>query len=137
MLILVHIHNLKDIHVHVCNCIHTRTGHSTCHQPSHTRLTNIDIASLLQQLSSNAAKWRGIGIYLGFRANELDTIQSKPALFTEAPVSWLEEMLAQWLQWAPGDSRGSTNFATLEDLKTALNKAGLGATAHGHSPLHE
>ena len=39
-------------------------------------------------------------------------------------------MLSQWLQWAPGDSRGSTSFATLEDLKTALNQAGLGATAH-------
>ena len=39
-------------------------------------------------------------------------------------------MLAQWLEWAPGDSRGSTSFATLEDLKAALYQAGLGATAH-------
>ena len=39
-------------------------------------------------------------------------------------------MLAQWLQWAPGDSRGSTSFATLEDLKAALNQAGLGAIAY-------
>ena len=111
--------------------IHTDTGHSTCLQQLHTRLTNIHIASLLQQISSHAAKWRGIGICLGFTANELDTIQSKPALFTEAPSSWLQEMLAQWLQWAPGDSRGSTSFATLENLRTALSQAGLGAAAHG------
>ena len=39
-------------------------------------------------------------------------------------------MLAQWLQWAPGDGRGSTSFATLEDLKAALNQARLGTTAH-------
>ena len=44
-----------------------------------------------------------------------------------SPVSWLSAMLSQWLQWAPGDSQGSTSFATLEDLKAALNQ---GATAH-------
>ena len=39
-------------------------------------------------------------------------------------------MLVQWLQWAPGDGRGSTSFATLEALKAAFSQAGLGATAH-------
>ena len=120
----------------------TNTGHfapsqppnsvssSTVNQSTCTVLTIGHYASLVQQLSKDAAKWRKIGIYLGFGANELDTIQSKPALFTEAPTSWLSEMLSQWLQWAPGDSRGSTNFATLEALKTALDQAGLAATAH-------
>ena len=103
---------------------------STVNHSTHTVLTSGHYASLIQQLSKYAAKWRDIGIYLGFTTNELDIIQSKPALQTEAPTSWLQEILSQWLQWAPGDSRGSTSFATLENLKTALSRAGLGATAH-------
>ena len=103
---------------------------STVNHSTHTVLTSCHYASLIQQLSSDAAKWREIGIYLGFSANELNVIQSKPALFTEAPTSWLQEILSQWLQWAPGDSRGSTSYATLENLKIALSRAGLGATAH-------
>ena len=38
-------------------------------------------------------------------------------------------MLQKWFQWAPGDSRGSTNHANLKDLINALNKADLGETA--------
>ena len=34
------------------------------------------------------------------------------------------------MQWAPGDSRGSTGFTTLDSLKAALIKAGLAAAAH-------
>ena len=104
---------------------------STVNHSTHsTVLTSGHYASLIQQLSSDAAKWRDIGIYLGFTTNELDIIQSKPALYTQGPTSWLQEILSQWLQWAPGDSRGSTSFATLETLKTALSRVGLGATAH-------
>ena len=87
-------------------------------------------ASLLQQLTEDASNWREIGTHLGFRSGELDNIQSNPLLLSNAPTSWLSTMLTQWLQWAPGDSRGSTSFATLEHLKTAFNQAGLGATAH-------
>ena len=68
-------------------------------------------------------------MYLGFLPFELDVIQAGPFLLATAPRSWLSTMLAQWLQWAPGDSRGSTNFATLENLKHALYQAGLGVTA--------
>ena len=39
-------------------------------------------------------------------------------------------MLNAWYQWAPGDGRGSTSFATLEDLKAALVKCGLEITAN-------
>ena len=103
---------------------------STVNHSTHTVLTSGHYASLIQQLSSDVVKWREIGIYLGFSANELNLIQSKPALFTEAPTSWLQEIISQWLQWAPGDSRGSNSFATLENLKSALSRAGLGTTAH-------
>ena len=42
-----------------------------------------------------------------------------------APNSWLNAMLADWLQWEPEDSRGSKKFAMLEDLKVALRESGL------------
>ena len=94
------------------------------------RLTDDHHSVLLKQLTKHAASWREIGTYLGFTQGQLNNIQANQFLATNSPVSWLSAMLSQWLQWAPGDSRGSTNFATLEDLKTALNQAGLGATAH-------
>ena len=87
-------------------------------------------SSLLKQLQEHSVKWREIGLFLGFRPSELDEVQVRPLLVATAPRSWLSAMLALWLQWAPGDSRGSTSFATLEALKTALNQAGLGVTAH-------
>ena len=88
-----------------------------------------DLPSLLRQLKNHAAKWREIGIHLGFLSGELDNIGARPNLSQGAPVSWLVAMLEEWLQWAPGDGRGSTSFATLEDLKNALNETGLGAIA--------
>lgn len=66
---------------------------------------------------------------LGFLPNELDVIERKPLLIPDGPNSWLDAMLTEWLQWAPGDGRESTNFATLESLSEALNKAGLVETS--------
>ena len=66
---------------------------------------------------------------LRFTASELFTIQASPAHFANAPSSYLEAMLAIWQQWAPGDARGSKNYATLELLKTAVDRAGLGRVA--------
>ena len=43
-----------------------------------------------------------------------------------APGSWLSAMLEAWLEWKPGDSRGTVS---LESLKKAVDKAGLGRTA--------
>lgn len=45
------------------------------------------------------------------------------------PVSWLRIMFTEWCEWASGDSRGSTKYATLENLKFAVMRAGLGFTA--------
>ena len=50
-----------------------------------------------------------------------------------APVSHLGAMLEEWIQWAPGDSRGSKSFATIGSLKKALSETGLGAAAHDFS----
>ena len=95
-----------------------------------TRLAEDHHAVLFKQLQRYAAKWKEIGISLGFFPGELNNIQAKALLLENSPTSWLSELLAQWLQWAPGDSRGSNKFATLEELKSALRKTGLGATAH-------
>ena len=81
---------------------------------------------LLSQLKIHAAKWRDIGTYLGFGQGELDIIQSKPMLVTQGPVSYLNEMLSWWFQWAPKDGRGSKDFATLGALKSAMSQAELG-----------
>ena len=94
------------------------------------RLSDNHHSVLLKQLTKHAAAWKEIGTYLGFTQGQLDNIQANQFLAMNSPASWLSAMLAQWLQWAPGDSRGSTSFATLENLKTALNQTGLGATAH-------
>ena len=51
-------------------------------------------------------------------------------LTASAPNSYLEEMLTQWLEWTPGDERGSTGFATKKALRVALLRANLGQLAH-------
>jgi hypothetical protein len=66
---------------------------------------------------------------LGFKDQELDYIMSTPWLLTEAPQSWLRQMLTEWLEWAPGDGRGSIGFATKEALSGALQQANLGVVA--------
>jgi hypothetical protein len=77
-----------------------------------------------------ATKWRDIGRQLGFKKGEMINIENHPGLLVEAPESYLREMLSMWLQWAPGDARGSTGFATRESLRAALLKANLGQLAH-------
>ena len=95
-----------------------------------TRLNEKDHhTKLLDVLAVHASKWRVIGTYLGFTQSELEIIQSRPMLLTQAPLSYLNEMLSMWYQWAPGDGRGSEDFATLGALKHALSHAGRGRTA--------
>ena len=48
-----------------------------------------------------------------------------------APGSFLREMLAEWLQWAPSDGHGHSGYATIQALQEALRKAKLGVVAEG------
>ena len=67
---------------------------------------------------------------LGFLEGELDNIQSNPVLLTQTPPkSWLSEMLSQWLQWGPGDARGSEDYASIDSLKKALLNLNLAQLA--------
>jgi hypothetical protein len=93
------------------------------------RLAESDMTTLLGRLDGRAHQWRDIATHLGFRQTELDNIQARALLLQGSPQSWLRAMLSEWLEWAPNDSRGSSSFATLQALKDALNKSGVGATA--------
>ena len=73
--------------------------------------------------------WERIAQGLGFTANEISIIRATPALHAGAPRSYLDAMLEEWQQWAPGDARGSPCYATLDALREAVDRAGLGLTA--------
>ena len=97
---------------------------------SATHLNDVNHGAIYEKLAPRAAKWRDIGKQLGFKEEEMDNIQSNPMLMMQSPPeNYLRAMLSQWLQWAPGDGRGSTGFATRESLRAALLKANLGQLA--------
>ena len=94
------------------------------------RLRDSDFVQIYQTLKSGAYRWRDIGMAIGFKATELDMIESNPMLLTQGPpLSFLSHMLSYWLQWAPGDGRGSDSYATYGNLSAALWKANMGALA--------
>ena len=86
-----------------------------------------DHGALGEVLCEYAAQWKDIALALGFRPAELHVIQSYPLLLLRAPVSLLNEMLSQWLQWFPGDERGSWYFPNKKYLQKALLHIGLSA----------
>ena len=94
-----------------------------------TRLSEQDFARISAKLSPHSSRWRRIGEGLGFTPAELSNIEAAPLLLPGAPVSYLSAILSGWLQWAPGDARGSRDYATLQSLRTAVDNAGLGLTA--------
>ena len=92
-------------------------------------LSDQDFPIIREKLRPHSTKWKDIGEDLGFTPSELDTIEAAPSLLHDAPWSYLRAMLSKWLQWAPGDARGSSEYANLNSLKRAMDKAGLGRTA--------
>ena len=81
---------------------------------------------LVEQLVPCAPRWESIATNLRFQSHEIESIQSNMM-----PEACLRKVLSQWMQWAPGDARGSVDRATLEALKTAVDKAGYGKIAEG------
>lgn len=93
-------------------------------------LGDSDHTKIHAELQAHAAKWREIGSALGFLEEELDNTQSNQMLLTQSlPMSFLRKMLSQWLQWTPGDGRGSKGYAMRESLVAALLKVNLGQLA--------
>ena len=95
-----------------------------------TRLCDEDLGDIYHKLEPRAARWNDVGDALGFSEGEMENIASSPMLLMQAPRSHLRQMLAQWLQWAPGDGRGSKDFATKEALYAALMKKNLTSIAN-------
>lgn len=93
------------------------------------RLKESDFSWISDKLKPLAYKWKEIALGLRFTFNEISTIESMSRLFNGAPNSYLCEMLAQWLRWAPEDTRGSTDFPTLQSLRRAVDSAGFGRVA--------
>ena len=84
---------------------------------------------ICDKLRPHAYKWKDIAHGLGFLAAELNCIEADPKNLINAPASYLYAVLDSWLQWAPGDDRGSRDNATVRSLSTAVDKAGLGVLA--------
>ena len=94
-----------------------------------TALSPQDVSKIIEKLSPNSNKWEEIGERIGFSSLRLQNIRDMPSLFNSAPSSYLRQMLCEWQQWAPGDARGSSSYATLEALVSAVDRAGLGRAA--------
>ena len=95
--------------------------------------------SIMQIDSENycLSQWKMVGSQLGFSDKELGDVPGKADdsiwNFSDEEYNFDGEffmlMLNEWVEWYPGDSRGSTKFATYSDLQNALIKAGFGNVA--------
>ena len=81
--------------------------------------------TITEQLNPYRAKWEAIAQALGFKVYEIDSIKVDPIIMLRGPQACLNSVISQWLNWANGDPRGSTDSATLEALKKAVRKLGL------------
>ena len=82
----------------------------------------------MQLLQSHSFKWNPIGLSLGFTPSELITIQSMSRLFIGAPISYLQELLSQYVQWPTTDHpKTPTQEALCKALQSPL--VGLGSLA--------
>ena len=92
------------------------------------KLSEKDLAHLMRLLWSYSNKWEMIGLGLGFIQRELSIISGMPKLFVGAPVSYLQELLSQWVQWPTADH---PSHPTLGALCIALRSSlvGLGSLA--------
>lgn len=77
----------------------------------------------------HAYAWRDIANSLGFTAAEVRNIETSLHLVVGGPSGYVSHMMEKWQQWAPGDARGSQDYATLHSLCSAVDKAGLGMLA--------
>ena len=97
-------------------------------QANGVKLSEKDLVHLMRLLQSYSYKWEIIGLILGFTQHELNTISGMLKLITGAPVSYLQELLSQWVQWPTADH---PSHPTLGALCTVLRSrlVGLGSLA--------
>lgn len=87
------------------------------------------VSGICQTLAPYAADWKEIATGLGFKPYEIKNIAASPMDLIGAPKSYLLAVIGRWSQWAPSDARGSKSYATLENLRAAVNSADLGIAA--------
>ena len=85
--------------------------------------------TLCEQLRPCAAKWDDIAKGLKFKGSEIENIRADLTRLVNSPGSYLDAVLATWPCWAPGDKRGTKDYATLEALKRSVDSAGFGKIA--------
>ena len=76
--------------------------------------------------------WKCIADRVGFTSEEIQKIENEKQLGRQ-----LLGMLNEWVQWYPGDRRGSTNFPTYSALIIALKKIGIGVAVQHLIPYNE
>lgn len=81
------------------------------------------------QLKPCAAKWEDIAKALCFEIGEIANIRANPLKLMNAPGSFMDGVIEEWLRWAPNDARGSKSYPTLEALRAAVDKAGYSSIA--------
>ena len=84
-------------------------------------LSEDHLRSLLGFVSDAAAKWRKIGVALGFSKGILDMIAETSGNQRE-PIACFTDMLSRWLKWAPPKHA----LPTLEKLAEALRDDTVG-----------
>lgn len=92
------------------------------------RLYDGDLLNIKKLIGTHATKWFDIGLHLGFKHGDLKNIKAHPSAQNTAPISYLQEMLAEWLQWAPSDGHGHV-YANVQSLQSALRESKLGVVA--------
>ena len=102
-------------------------GSNPAQLPVDEPLRDCNLSDIIRQLREHSSGWKKIGCELGFHEGELNNIEA--SLNNRTAEDSLRTMLSMWLQWAPGDGRGSTEYATLRALKRAVSNAGFGRTA--------
>lgn len=106
-------------------------SHVGCPSSGLQRLHDCDLSNIIKKIGVHSNKWEDIGLHLGFKHGDLKNIKGNPTLQHDAPSSFLREMLAEWLQWAPSDGHGHTGYATVQALQVALRRVKLGVVAEG------
>ena len=110
-------------HCSVNNYIHSLVPASARTDKLDVKLTERNIAEIFELIHTYSSKWEMIGLQLKFAPSELDYIRGMPLLLTEAPASFLKELLSRWIQWPT--LRHPTK-PTLRALCTSLRSSSVG-----------
>ena len=93
---------------------------------SRTVVQSHHYGTLCEQLRQCAASWKKVAEGLRFHKYEISNIAADPMKIAEgAPESYMDAVISGWLDWGPGDVRGSEDVATLEALRVAVIRAGF------------